>query len=44
VIGTLAGHEGRARLAAAFSSDWSVALIGDAVAIIGALVIVLLVR
>jgi uncharacterized membrane protein len=44
VIGTLAGHEGRARLAAAFSSDRSVALIEDAVAIIGALVIVLLAR
>jgi uncharacterized membrane protein len=44
VIGTLAGHEGRARLAAAFNSDRSVALIEDAVAIIGALMIVLLVR
>ncbi|QRM29470.1 DUF4126 domain-containing protein [Microvirga sp. VF16] len=40
IIGTLGGAEGRARLAAAFGKDRPAALIEDAVAIIGAALIV----
>jgi len=40
VIGTLGGAEARARLAAAFGQDRPAALIEDAVAVIGALLIV----
>src|SRR5919112_1740578 len=39
IIGTLGGAEGRARLAAAFGKDRPAALIEDAVAIIGAVLI-----
>jgi uncharacterized membrane protein len=44
VIGTLGGRAGRARLAAAFGNDRPAALIEDAVAIGGALVIVAVLR
>ncbi|WP_201834605.1 DUF4126 family protein [Microvirga zambiensis] len=40
IIGTLGGAEGRARLAAAFGKDRPAALIEDAVAILGAVLIV----
>ena len=40
IIGTLGGAEGRARLAAAFGKDRPAALIEDAVAILGAILIV----
>ena len=40
IIGTLGGAEGRARLAAAFGRDRPAALIEDAVAILGAVLIV----
>lgn len=40
IVGTLGGHEVRRRLALAFGRDLPAALIEDAVAIIGALVIV----
>jgi uncharacterized membrane protein len=40
VIGTLGGAEARARLAAAFGKDMPAALIEDAVAILGAILIV----
>ncbi|WP_262029183.1 DUF4126 domain-containing protein [Microvirga sp. Mcv34] len=40
IIGTLGGAEGRARLAAAFSKDRPAALIEDAIAILGAALIV----
>jgi uncharacterized membrane protein len=40
VIGTLGGHAFRARLAAAFRNDFPAALIEDAVAIAGALLVV----
>lgn len=40
IIGTLGGAEGRARLAAAFGTDRTAALIEDTVAIIGAALIV----
>ena len=39
VIGTLAGAEARARLAAAFGKDRPAALVEDAVAIVGAFLI-----
>jgi uncharacterized membrane protein len=44
VIGTLGGHAFRARLAAAFGRDRAAALIEDAIAIGGALLIVMAVR
>jgi uncharacterized membrane protein len=44
VVGTLGGHAFRARLAAAFGSDRPAALIEDAVAIGGALLIVVALR
>ena len=44
VIGTLGGHAARARLAAAFRKDPPAAFIEDAVAIIAAIVIVMLIR
>jgi uncharacterized membrane protein len=44
VIGTLGGREARARLAAAFGNDRPAAFIEDALAIAGALVIVLVIR
>src|SRR6266851_3620364 len=44
VIGTFGGHAVRARLAAAFRKDPPAALIEDAVAIIAAIVIVVLIR
>ena len=40
IIGTLGGAEGRARLAAAFGKDRPAALIEDAIAILGAALIV----
>ncbi|EIM29341.1 membrane protein [Microvirga lotononidis] len=40
IIGTLGGAEGRARLAAAFGKDRPAALIEDAIAIVGAVLIV----
>ena len=40
IIGTLGGAVGRARLAAAFGKDRPAALIEDAVAILGAVLIV----
>ncbi|MBA1155357.1 DUF4126 domain-containing protein [Microvirga mediterraneensis] len=40
IIGTLGGAEGRARLAAAFGKDRPAALIEDAIAILGAVLIV----
>jgi len=44
VIGTLAGHAGRAQLAAAFGKDRPAAFIEDAIAIVGASLIVLMAR
>jgi len=44
VIGTFGGHAARARLAAALRKDAPAAFIEDAVAILGALVIVMLIR
>jgi uncharacterized membrane protein len=44
VIGTLGGHAGRARLAAAFRKDAPAAFIEDAAAILGAIVIVMAIR
>jgi len=44
IVGTLGGHAGRARLAAAFRSDRPAAFIEDAVAIGGALLIVIALR
>ncbi len=40
IIGTLGGAEGRARLAAAFGKDRPAALIEDAIAVLGAVLIV----
>jgi len=44
VIGTLGGYAGRKRLAAAFGNDRPAALVEDAIAIVGALLIVSLAR
>jgi uncharacterized membrane protein len=44
VIGTLGGHAARAKLAAAFHKDMPAALIEDAVAILAAILIVLVMR
>jgi len=44
VIGTLGGHAARARLAATFRKDAPAAFIEDAVAILMAVVIVMLIR
>ncbi|HYU12052.1 MAG TPA: DUF4126 domain-containing protein, partial [Stellaceae bacterium] len=44
VIGTLGGHAVRARLAVAFGRDPPAAVIEDAIAILAAIVIVMLVR
>jgi uncharacterized membrane protein len=44
VIGTLGGHAARARLAAAFRNDAPAAFIEDAVATLGAIIIVMLIR
>ncbi len=44
VIGTLGGHAARARLAAALRKDAPAAFIEDAVAILAAVVIVMVIR